>query len=70
MKKTISLITPIFNEPKIHENLPIIDKELDKTGLAYEIIAINDGSDAVTTTLLNSVNLPSLRTFTYASNQG
>jgi glycosyltransferase involved in cell wall biosynthesis len=70
MKKTLSLITPVFNEPKINQNLPIIDRELAKTGLPYEIIAINDGSDAVTTTLLNSVNLPSLRTFTYASNKG
>jgi glycosyltransferase involved in cell wall biosynthesis len=70
MDTMLSLITPVFNEPKIHENLPIIDHELSKTGLPYEIIAVNDGSDAVTTTLLNGVNLASLRTFTYAANIG
>ncbi len=67
---TLSLITPIFNEPHIHENLPLIDKELAKTGLTYEIIAVNDGSDAVTTTRLNSLSLSSLRIFTYAPNRG
>lgn len=70
MDQSLSLITPVFNEPNIHKNLPIIDQELANTGLAYEIIAVNDGSDAVTTTLLNSVSLPRLRTFTYASNKG
>lgn len=70
MAKSISLITPVFNEPNIHNNLPVIDRELTKTGLSYEIIAINDGSDAITTTRLNSINLPNLRTYTYANNQG
>ena len=68
--KTLSLITPVFNEPKIHENLPVIDRELTKTGLPYEIIAVNDGSDAVTTTRLNSLSLPNLRIYTYAQNRG
>src|SRR4030067_1129508 len=70
MSKTISLILPVFNEPKIHKNLPIIDRELKHTGLPYEIIAINDGSDAVTTTKLNRISLPRLKTFIYAKNQG
>lgn len=70
MAKSISLILPIYNEPKIHKNIPIIDKELKNTGLPYEIIAINDGSDAVTTTRLNKISLPNLRTFVYAKNQG
>lgn len=68
--QTLSLITPVFNEPNIHKNLPAIDRELAKTGLTYEIIVVNDGSDAVTTTRLNSVSLPSLRIFTYAKNKG
>lgn len=64
------MITPVFKEPRIQENLPLIDLELAKTGMPYEIIVVNDGSDAVTTTLLNSVSLPSLRVFAYASNRG
>lgn len=70
MGVTLSLITPVFREPRIRENLPLIDQELAKTGIPYEIIVVNDGSDAVTTTLLNGVSLPSLRVFTFASNQG
>jgi glycosyltransferase involved in cell wall biosynthesis len=70
MRSSLSLITPVFNEPEIHLYLPIIDRELANTGLPYEIIAVNDGSDAVTTTRLNSLKLSSLRSFTYAKNQG
>lgn len=70
MDKTLSLIVPVYNVPNIHENLTIVDQELSKTGLGYEIIAINDGSDAITTTRLNSLNLPRLKTFIYAQNQG
>lgn len=70
MSATLSLITPVFREPRIDENLLVIDAELKKTWLPYELIVVNDGSDAVTTTLLNSVSLPSLRVFTYAANRG
>ncbi len=70
MRPKVSLILPVYNEPKIHKNIIVVDEELQSTGLPYEIIAVNDGSDAITTTQLNSLSLPHLRTFIYAKNQG
>ena len=45
MKPTISIITPVYNE---HESLPLFFKRvipiMEKIGLPFEIIAVNDGS--------------------------
>lgn len=70
MDQTLSLILPVFNVPNIDENLTIVNDELGKTGMPYEIIAVNDGSDAVTTTRLNNLALPQLKTYIYAQNHG
>ena len=42
--KKLSVIIPIYNEPKIYKNLKLIEKELKKDFKKYEIICVDDGS--------------------------
>lgn len=45
MKKSISIVLPIFNEEKeIEKGIKQIKKALDQSGWTYEIIAVNDCS--------------------------
>lgn len=41
----ISVIVPIFKEPKIHDNLKIIEETIAQSFLKYEIICVEDGQD-------------------------
>jgi glycosyltransferase involved in cell wall biosynthesis len=69
----ISVITPIFNEEK---NIPLLLEKLvpvlDATGKAYEIIAVNDGSQDGSLALLRASlsTVPQLRIVNFRRNFG
>jgi glycosyltransferase involved in cell wall biosynthesis len=45
MKPTISLIAPVYNEePVLHELYRRVKEVMDKTGEAWELVLVNDGS--------------------------
>lgn len=44
-KSFVTLVIPVYNEEKlIHDNIKVIRDYIDKTGVSYEILLVDDGS--------------------------
>lgn len=55
--KKFSIVMPVYNEEKIIESVVIdLKNYLDKNGLIYELIIVNDGSTDDTSKKLKSIN--------------
>lgn len=66
----ISVILPIFNEPRIFQNLKTLEKELARSFTDYEIICVNDGSFDETLSRLNRYRSRKVKVITYPLNIG
>jgi len=69
-QQKLSVIIPIFNEPRICRNLKIIERELDKSFPNYEIICVDDGSRDKTLAHLNGAKTNKVKVLSYPHNVG
>jgi len=66
----ISVVLPVFNEPKILKTLKTLDEELARAFAKYEIVCVNDGSFDETLAKIRRFNSPKLKLVTYPLNVG
>jgi glycosyltransferase involved in cell wall biosynthesis len=66
----VSVIIPLYNEPKAAKNIHLIEEELKKSFKRYEIICVNDGSRDKTESLLNGYHSSKIKVYSYPMNIG
>lgn len=67
----LSVIVPVFNEaPRIHENLNLLTREIERHFSNYEIIVISDGSTDQTALKLSTYRHPHLKAVLKEKNAG
>lgn len=67
----VSVIVPAYREgPRIYGNLKHLLRELDSTGLDYEVIVVSDGNTDDTVSEAQRVGSPRVRVLAYPANEG
>lgn len=66
----ISVILPIYNEPRIFRTLKILENELTSSFPDYEVICVDDGSQDETLKRLNRYRSEKVKVITYPLNIG
>src|SRR5216683_7786888 len=67
----LSVVVPAFREGKrIHDNLVRLIGELDKLGVAYEVVVVSDGNTDTTVSEARRVPSQAIRVFHYPMNVG
>jgi len=67
----LSVIVPAYREgPRIHDNLMHLISELDRTGLAYEVIVVSDGNTDETAREAQRVGSNRIVVLEYPVNEG
>lgn len=67
----LSVIVPAYREgPHIHDNLLHLLRELDATGLDYEVLVVSDGNTDATAGEAERVGSPRIKVLAYPVNEG
>ena len=67
----LSVVVPAYREgPRIHDNLLHLLRELDATGLDYEVIVVSDGNTDATVMEAERVGSPRVTVLAYQVNEG
>jgi len=67
----LSVVVPAYREGRrIHSNLTRLVAELDKLGVAYEVVVVSDGNTDTTVSEARRVNSAAIRVFHYPMNIG
>jgi len=73
MRNFISVIIPVYNEELLIENsIEVINNEIEKINVGYEIILIDDGSKDNTWEIINELikKVPQIRAYRFSRNFG